>query len=113
MHEFLAVVLKLTIIFFWVTAMLNVGMNLTVRQLIEPLRNATPVIKSLGVSFILIPLTAIVITTIDAGYSLAHCLLVQASGRVGNRSNCDADPSCTLCIKKWSTILEDLVLLNP
>jgi BASS family bile acid:Na+ symporter len=44
--------------------MLNVGASLTVRQILEPLRNARLVITSLGVSFILVPLTAIVITRV-------------------------------------------------
>jgi len=64
MHEFLSVVLKLTIILFLVTAMLNVGTSLTVRQILESLRNARLVIKSLGVSYILVPLTALVIVRV-------------------------------------------------
>jgi bile acid:Na+ symporter, BASS family len=64
MHEFLGVVLKLTIIFFLVSAMLHIGTSLTLRQILEPLGNACLLLKSLGVSYILIPLTAIVITRI-------------------------------------------------
>jgi bile acid:Na+ symporter, BASS family len=62
MHEFLSVVLKLTIIVFLVTAMLHIGTSLTLRQILEPLRNARLLIASIGVSYILVPLTAIAIT---------------------------------------------------
>ena len=64
MHEFLTILLKLTIIGFLVTAMLNVGTGLTVRQILEPLRKVRLVITSLGVSFILVPLIAVGIARI-------------------------------------------------
>ena len=64
MHEFLTVVLKLSIIVFLVTAMLNVGISLRVSEILEPLRNLRLLITSLGVSFILVPLIAVVITRI-------------------------------------------------
>jgi predicted Na+-dependent transporter len=62
MHEFLSVVLKLTIIIFLVTAMLHIGTILTLRQILDPLRNVRLLIASIGVSYILVPLTAIAIT---------------------------------------------------
>ncbi len=64
MQEFLTVALKLSIVAFLFTAMLHIGTGLIFRQILEPLRNARLVIASLGVSYILIPLTAIVITRI-------------------------------------------------
>lgn len=64
MHEFLTLALKLSIIVFLVTAMLNIGLSLTVSQILVPLRNARLLITSLGVSFILVPLIAVVITRI-------------------------------------------------
>jgi len=62
MQEFLTVALKLSIVVFLVTAMLHIGTSLTLRQILEPLRNARLVIISLGASYILIPLTAVVIS---------------------------------------------------
>jgi predicted Na+-dependent transporter len=64
MHEFLTVTLKLSIIAFLFTAMLHIGTTLMFRQILEPLRNARLVVASLGVSYILIPLTATVITRV-------------------------------------------------
>lgn len=60
-REYLAVCLNLSIICFLATAMLNVGMSLTLRQVLEPLRNARLTIKSLATSYILVPLIAILI----------------------------------------------------
>jgi BASS family bile acid:Na+ symporter len=62
MHEILTIVLKLSIIIFLITAMLYIGTSLTLRQILDPLRNARLVAASLCVSYILVPLTAIVIT---------------------------------------------------
>ena len=62
MHEILTIVLKLSIIIFLITAMLHIGTSLTLRQILAPLRNARLVIASLGVSYVLVPLTAIAIT---------------------------------------------------
>jgi len=64
MREFLTVCLNLSIICFLVTAMLNVGMSLTLRQILEPLRNVRLTIKSLATSYILVPLIAIVIARV-------------------------------------------------
>ena len=61
MQEFLTFFLKLSIMVFLVTAMLHVGMSLTLRQIFDPLRNARLVITSLGVSYLLVPVIAVVI----------------------------------------------------
>ncbi len=63
-RELLTVCLNLSIICFLVTAMLNVGMSLTFRQVLEPLRNVRLTIKSLATSYILVPLIAILIARI-------------------------------------------------
>jgi len=62
MHEILTIVLKLSIIIFLITAMLHIGTSLTLGQILAPLRNARLVIASLGVTYVLVPLTAIAIT---------------------------------------------------
>jgi BASS family bile acid:Na+ symporter len=64
MHELLTIALKLSIIIFLATAMLHIGTSLTLRQILEPLRSIRLLITSLGVSYILVPLTAIVITRV-------------------------------------------------
>lgn len=64
MREILKFCLNLSIICFLVTAMLNVGMSLTFRQVLEPLRNVRLTIKSLATSYILVPLIAIVIARV-------------------------------------------------
>jgi predicted Na+-dependent transporter len=64
MHEILTIGLKLSIIIFLITAMLHIGTSLTLGQIIAPLRNPRLVIASLGVSYILVPLTAIATTRV-------------------------------------------------
>jgi predicted Na+-dependent transporter len=64
MQELLTIFLKLSIMVFLITAMLNVGTILTLRQILDPLRNVRLVITSLGVSYILVPLIAIVISRV-------------------------------------------------
>jgi|GEM_PF-4537490 len=54
MHEILTVTLKLSIIIFLITAMLNIGTSLTLGQILAPLRNARLVIASLGGSYIVV-----------------------------------------------------------
>jgi len=49
---------------FLITTMLQIGTSLTLSQIIEPMHNARLVAVSLGVSYILVPLTAIVIAMI-------------------------------------------------
>jgi bile acid:Na+ symporter, BASS family len=44
--------------------MLQIGTSLTFRQILEPLRNARLLIASIGASYILVPLTAIIITRV-------------------------------------------------
>ena len=63
-QELLTVCLNLSIICFMVTGMLNVGMSMTFRQVLEPLRNVRLTIKSLVTSYILVPLIAILIARV-------------------------------------------------
>jgi len=54
--------LNIVILVFLVSTMLSVGLGLTVRQIIGPLRNARLFISSLVSCYILVPLIAIVVT---------------------------------------------------
>lgn len=49
---------------FTITSMLAVGMSLTVKQIVDPLRNLRLVIVVLAASFILVPLWAILLTLV-------------------------------------------------
>lgn len=49
---------------FTITSMLAVGMSLTVKQIVDPLRNLRLVIVMLAASFILVPLWAILLTLV-------------------------------------------------
>jgi len=62
MDEFLRQSVPLAIAIFLVTAMLSLGLDLTVKQVIEPLRNRRLVIKSLLTSTLVVPLVAIALT---------------------------------------------------
>ena len=62
MDELLRQSVPLAIAIFLVTAMLSLGLDLTVKQVIEPLRNRRLVIKSLLTSTLVVPLIAIALT---------------------------------------------------
>ena len=47
---------------FTITSMLAVGMSLTVKQIVDPLRNLRRLVMMLAASFVLVPLCAIVLT---------------------------------------------------
>ena len=55
---------KLSLLVFVVSALFGTGATLTVRQILEPLRNVRLVITSIAASFLVVPLIAIVITRI-------------------------------------------------
>jgi BASS family bile acid:Na+ symporter len=52
---------NLSVLIFVVSSTLGVGLRLTVQQILAPLRNGRLVALSLGVNFLLIPLTAVVL----------------------------------------------------
>jgi len=64
MLEFLMPMARLSLLVFVVSALLGTGMTLTVRQILEPLRNIRLVIISFAASFLAVPLIAFVITRI-------------------------------------------------
>jgi BASS family bile acid:Na+ symporter len=49
---------------FTITSMLAVGMSLTVKQIVDPLRNLRRLVMMLAASFVLVPLCAIVLTLV-------------------------------------------------
>ena len=62
MAELLGSLLNIATLAFAVSSMLSVGFSYTVRELIEPLRNARLLIGALVANFVLVPLLAYVIT---------------------------------------------------
>jgi BASS family bile acid:Na+ symporter len=79
MDEFLRQSVPLAIAIFLVTAMLSLGLDMTVKQVSQPLRNRWLVIKSLLVSVLAVPLIAIVLTrVIPMEQALATGLVIYA-----------------------------------
>jgi len=64
MDDFLMPIARLSLLVFVVSALFGTGATLTLRQILEPLRNVRLVIVSIAVSFLVVPLIAIVITRI-------------------------------------------------
>lgn len=62
MTEILSGLLDVATLVFAVSSMLSVGFSYTVRELIEPLRNARLVIGALVANFVLVPLLVYAIT---------------------------------------------------
>ena len=83
MLEALAVAVKPVIIVFLLSTMLSVGASLTVRQIIEPLRNVRLVTVSLLTSFIIVPLIALAIAhlfRLDEPLKIGLVLLSMTAG---------------------------------
>lgn len=79
MDEFLRQSVPLAIAIFLITAMLSLGLDMTVKQVIEPLRNRRLVIMSLLTSVVAVPLIAIILTRfIPMEQALATGLVLYA-----------------------------------
>jgi len=80
MSEILAVVMNLSVLVFVITSMLAMGLNLTVKQIVEPLRNTRLVILALIANFILVPILAyLIISVIPLEQGLATGLILMAT----------------------------------
>jgi predicted Na+-dependent transporter len=79
MDEILRQSVPLAIAIFLVTAMLSLGLDLTLKQIMEPLRNRRLVIKSVLISGLAVPLVAIALTqALAMEQALATGLIVYA-----------------------------------
>jgi len=79
MDEFLRQSVPLAIAIFLVTAMLSLGLEMTIKQVSQPLRNRWLVIKSLLVTVVAVPLVAIVLSrVIPMEQALATGLVLYA-----------------------------------
>ena len=64
MTDFFSNLLRIATLVFAVSSMLSVGFSYTVRQIIDPLRNARLVIGALVANFVLVPLLAFAVTRV-------------------------------------------------
>jgi BASS family bile acid:Na+ symporter len=62
--EILLTIANVALDLFTITSMLAVGMSLTIKQIVDPLRNLRLVIVMLAASFVLVPLWAILLTLV-------------------------------------------------
>ena len=83
MSGFLSSLSNIVVAVFAVTSMLLVGLSYTVRQIVDPLRNARLVILALVANFVLVPLLAFAVTRIlslDRPLEIGLILLATAAG---------------------------------
>jgi BASS family bile acid:Na+ symporter len=80
MSEIIEVIMQLSVLVFVITSMLAMGLSLTVKQIIEPLRNARLVILALVANFILVPILAyLILLVIPLEQGLATGLIIMAT----------------------------------
>ena len=83
MNEILQVIMQLSVLVFVITSMLAMGLSLTMKQIIDPLRNVRLVIMALVANFVLVPLLAFLILqviTLDQGLATGLILIATAAG---------------------------------
>jgi predicted Na+-dependent transporter len=79
MSEILAVIMNLSVLVFVITSMLAMGLNLTVKQIVAPLRNARLVILALIANFVLVPILAyLILMVIPLEQGLATGLIIMS-----------------------------------
>lgn len=83
MTDILETLAMLSVLVFVISSMLSMGLSLTVKQIIEPLKNPRLVILALLANFVLVPLVAYIITIIfplDDSAVIGLILLSTAAG---------------------------------
>ena len=83
MTDVVAVIADLAIIVFVVTSMLDMGLALSVGQIVGPLRNRRLVALALAANFVLVPLAALLIQALiplREGHAVGLLLLATAAG---------------------------------
>ena len=80
MSEILTVIAQVSVLTFIISSMLAMGLSLTMKQIVEPLRNTRVVILALVANFILVPALAYLITLlIPLDDDLATGLIIVAT----------------------------------
>jgi len=84
MDHTLQVLANLGVVVFVITSMLNMGLSLSMRQILKPLRNVQLVILALVINFLLVPalafLMAKTLLAIQQSLSIGMILLGTAAG---------------------------------
>jgi len=83
MTEILQVLMNLSVLVFVITSMLAMGLNLTIKQIIAPLRDVKLVILALVANFVLVPILAYLILAViklDQGLATGLILMATAAG---------------------------------
>jgi len=83
MSEILETLAILSVLVFVVSSMLSMGLSLTTKQIIDPLRNVRLVILALVANFVLVPIVAYAITvalSLDESISIGLILVATAAG---------------------------------
>ncbi len=83
MSEILETLAILSVLVFVISSMLSMGLSLTMKQIIDPLRNVRLVILALVANFVLVPIVAYAITvalSLDESISIGLILVATAAG---------------------------------
>jgi BASS family bile acid:Na+ symporter len=83
MSEIITTIAKLSAFTFIITSMLAMGLSLTVKQIVDPLRNVRMVLTALLASFVLVPALAFLITVViplDDGLATGLIIVGTAAG---------------------------------
>ena len=83
MSEIVTVIAQLSALTFILTSMLAMGLSLTVKQIVDPLRNVRVVLLALLASFVLVPALAFLITVViplDDGLATGLIIVGAAAG---------------------------------
>lgn len=83
MTEILAVLAQLSVLVFVISSMFSLGLSLTMKQIIDPLKNTKVVLIALVANFVLVPIVAYLITLIfplGESVSIGLILLSTAAG---------------------------------
>lgn len=83
MSEVLEVILNISLLLFVISSMLAMGLSLTLKQIVEPLKNARLVALALLASFVLVPILAYILNlvfSLDPGVAIGLTIISTAAG---------------------------------
>ena len=83
MNEILETLAQLAVLVFVISSMLSMGLSLTTKQIVEPLKDTRLVIQALVANFVVVPIAAYVITLVlplDESISIGLILISMAAG---------------------------------
>jgi BASS family bile acid:Na+ symporter len=83
MNEILQAIMQLSVLVFVITSMLAMGLSLTIKQIVAPLRDARLVILALIANFVLVPVLAyliVLVIPLEQGLATGLILMATAAG---------------------------------